>query len=221
VKRSAGHIISKIKEQGLIPLFYHDEKEVSIAIVDALYKAGIRIVEYTNRGNNAIENFAALLSVRDIKWPELLLSAGTIKTTGDAEKFIAAGTDFVICPGVIPEVAKLIQDAGLLWVPGCMTTTEIIMAEQHGAQLIKIFPGSLLGPDYIKAIKEIFPGLLFMPTGGVEVHEDNLRKWFNAGVSAVGMGSKMISKDLVHTKDYAGIETLAEKALQIIASVKN
>lgn len=221
MKPSSDYIINTIREQGIIPLFYHDDKNVSIAIVDALYNAGIRIVEYTNRGDNAVENFKALVSLKTKRWPELLLSVGTVKTTKDAEQFLEAGTDFVICPGVIPEVAKMVQDAGLLWVPGCMTTTEIIIAEQHGARLVKIFPGSLLGPAYIKAVKDIFPGMMFMPTGGVDVNEANLQQWFDAGVIAVGMGSKMISKELMLTKDYAAIEVLAQKALKIIQSIKN
>ncbi len=221
MKPSSDYIINTIKEQGIIPLFYHDDKNVSIAIVDALYSAGIRIVEYTNRGDNAFENFKALVSLKTKRWPELLLSVGTVKTTKDAEQFLEAGTDFVICPGVIPAVAKLVQGAGLLWVPGCMTTTEIIIAEQHGARLVKIFPGSLLGPAYIKAVKDIFPGMMFMPTGGVDVNENNLQQWFDAGVIAVGMGSKMISKELLQKKDYSAIEALAQKALKIIQSIKN
>jgi 2-dehydro-3-deoxyphosphogluconate aldolase / (4S)-4-hydroxy-2-oxoglutarate aldolase len=220
MKPTSNQIISIVTEQGVIPLFYHDDTNESIAIVDALYNAGIRIVEYTNRGSKAIENFRALLSIRTTKWPDLFLSVGTIKTTDAAKKFIDAGADFIICPGIIPEVAKLVHDAGLVWVPGCMTTTEIIMAEQHGAKLVKLFPGSLLGPSYVSAVKEIFPGLLFMPTGGVDVSEDNLSKWFNAGVVAVGLGSKVISKELVNKKDYAAIEALAKKALAIVQTIK-
>ncbi|MBS1745383.1 MAG: bifunctional 4-hydroxy-2-oxoglutarate aldolase/2-dehydro-3-deoxy-phosphogluconate aldolase [Bacteroidetes bacterium] len=221
MKPTTEYIISTIKEQGIIPLFYHDDKNVSIAIVDTLYKAGIRIVEYTNRGKHAIENFKALLAKRVETWPELLLSVGTIKTTNDAKNFIDAGADFVICPGVIPEVANIVQDAGLLWIPGCMTTTEIIIAEQHGAKLVKIFPGSLLGPSYIKAINDIFPEMMFMPTGGVEVNEGNLQQWFDAGVVAVGIGSKLISKEFLNTNDYPAIEVLAKKAIAIIQSINN
>jgi 2-dehydro-3-deoxyphosphogluconate aldolase/(4S)-4-hydroxy-2-oxoglutarate aldolase len=220
MKPTSNDIISVVKEQGVIPLFYHDDANESIAIVDALYNAGIRIVEYTNRGNKAIENFKALLLNRKTKWPELLLSVGTIKTTEAAQRFIDAGADFIICPGVIPEVAKLAHNAGLVWVPGCMTTTEIIIAEQHGAKLVKLFPGSLLGPSYVSAVKEIFPELMFMPTGGVDVNEDNLSKWFKAGVVAVGLGSKVISKELVIQKDYATIEALAKKALGIVQAIR-
>ncbi len=221
MKPTSNDIISIVKQQGVIPLFYHDDANESIAIVDALYNAGIRIVEYTNRGSKAVENFKALLSARKTKWPELFLSVGTIKTTEAAQQFIDAGADFIICPGVIPEVAALAHNAGLVWVPGCMTSTEIIIAEQHGAKLVKLFPGSLLGPSYVSAIKEIFPELMFMPTGGVDVNEENLSKWFNAGVVAVGLGSKVISKEFVNKKDYASIEALARKALDIVQKIKH
>lgn len=213
-------ILHKVKEQGVIPLFYHEHAAISIDVVNALYEAGIRVVEYTNRGVNALQNFKALLAERDRKWPGLLLSVGTIKTAESAQQFIEAGTDFIICPGVIPTVAKATQDAGVLWVPGCMTPTEIITAEQHGARLVKLFPGNLLGPSFVSAVKELFPGLLFMPTGGVEVSEENMGTWFKAGVCAVGLGSKVISKELLEKKDYAMITSLAVKALQIVQEIK-
>ncbi len=213
-------IIDIVKEQGVIPLFYHDELQVSIDVIDTLYRAGLKVMEYTNRGKKALENFKALLKKRDEQWSEVLLSAGTIKNVEQAKQFIDAGADFIICPGVIPEVSKAVQEAGLLWVPGCMTSTEIIIAEQHGARLIKLFPGSLLKPSYVIAVKEIFPDLMFMPTGGVDVNEENLTAWFKAGVVAVGLGSKVISRDLLEQKDYTTIGNLAKKALQIVQSVR-
>ena len=213
-------ILATIKVQGIIPLFYHDELEVSIRVVDALYNAGIRVVEYTNRGSKALSNFKELLHTKNKQWPDLILSAGTIKSAEQAKQFIDAGADFIICPGIIPDVAKIVQNAGLLWIPGCMTATEIIVAEHHGASLIKLFPGNLLGPSYVTAVKEIFPELMFMPTGGVEVNEENITAWFKAGVVAVGLGSKVISKEVLKNKDYKTIADLAKKALQIIESVK-
>ncbi len=214
------NIISIVKEQGIIPLFYHDDAAVSIEVVNALYQAGVRVVEYTNRGSKALDNFKVLLATRAEQWPGLLLSVGTIKTAEAANQFIAAGADFIICPGVIPEAAKAVHDAGLLWVPGCMTPTEIMIAEQHGAKLVKLFPGNLLGPSFVSAVKELFPDLLFMPTGGVEVSEENIGAWFKAGVCAVGLGSKVISKDVLKNRDYATIASLAKQALTIVQSVK-
>ncbi len=134
----------------------------------ALYAGGIRVVEFTNRGAAAQENFEAMLKVRDKECKDLLLGIGTIKTKKDAKAFIKSGADFIIAPGMIEEVAETVHKEDMLWIPGCMTTTEIIKAEQAGASLIKLFPGNLLGPGFMSAIRDLFPDLLFMPTGGVE-----------------------------------------------------
>jgi 2-dehydro-3-deoxyphosphogluconate aldolase / (4S)-4-hydroxy-2-oxoglutarate aldolase len=207
-------------EQGILPLYFHPDADVSVQILKSLYNAGIRAVEYTNRGETAINNFLRLRKFADIELPGLYLGAGTIRNKIEATEFINEGADFIICPGVIEEVASLVHKNDLLWVPGCLTATEIILADELGAQLVKLFPGSLLGPSYLKAIKEIFPGLLFMPTGGVETSEENLRSWFKSGAGVVGLGSKLISKNLVETKDYEGIETLTKQTLQIVQKIK-
>jgi 2-dehydro-3-deoxyphosphogluconate aldolase/(4S)-4-hydroxy-2-oxoglutarate aldolase len=214
------HIINVIKEQGIIPLFYHDNAAICILIIDALYNAGIRVVEYTNRGGSALENFKQLVAVRNSKWTELILCAGTVKTADAAKQFMLAGADFIVCPCMIPDVAKAVHAGGLMWVPGCMTSTEIAIAEQNGAVLVKLFPGSLLGPSYVNAVKEIFPGLMFMPTGGVDVSAENLSAWFKSGVVAVGLGSKVISKELVKSEEYEAIGTLAKRGLEIVKAVK-
>ncbi len=202
--------------QKLLPLYYHDSEEVSIGVLKALHNAGINAVEYTNRGANALDNFMSLRKIINKEMPGMHLGAGTIKSVTDAELFISAGADFIICPVVNDDVAKTVHKAGLLWVPGCMTPTEIYRAEINGAALVKIFPGSLLGPSYISAIKELFPKVLFMPTGGVELNKENLQAWFNAGVCAVGMGSKLISRQYLDNNQYDKIESLTKEVLQIL-----
>ena len=215
------NIIEQIKEQKLLPLFYHPDPAICKGTVQALYDAGIRIVEFTNRGNEALDNFKLLLKERDKLWPDLLLSVGTIKNEKDAKAYIKAGTDFIICPGVVKEVAERTHASKLIWIPGCMTTTEIMLAESCRAKLVKIFPGNLLGPDFIRSIKDLFPGMDFMPTGGVEINKTNIENWFDAGVCAVGMGSKLISKTILEKKDYGKITTLTKQALDIIHSITN
>jgi 2-dehydro-3-deoxyphosphogluconate aldolase/(4S)-4-hydroxy-2-oxoglutarate aldolase len=152
--------------------------------------------------------------------PDMLLGIGTIKNKDQAQQYIDAGADYIVCPSMNKKVGKLAQQAGLLWIPGCMTPTEIAAAENAGATIVKIFPGNILGPAFIAAVKELFPNLLFMPTGGVELTEENLGAWFKVGVSAVGMGSKLISKQLVEREDYNEIERLTKQAIQIIQSIK-
>jgi 2-dehydro-3-deoxyphosphogluconate aldolase / (4S)-4-hydroxy-2-oxoglutarate aldolase len=213
-------IIAMIKEQGMIPLFYHDDQDVCYEVVKALYEGGVRIIEFTNRGEKAIDNFKHVLKKRDKEWPDLLLAIGTIKNVKDAKAFMKAGADFIISPGIVEKVGKTVQESGLLWIPGCMTTTEIMLAESCGAKLVKLFPGNLLGPGFMSAIKELFPGLLFMPTGGVEVERGNLKGWFDAGVCAVGMGSKLITKDILINKQFDKMAQQAKDALAMIKEVR-
>ncbi len=212
-------VLEQLLGQKLLPLFYHDNESTSIKILQALYDAGIRTVEYTNRGENALANFSAMKSLVDSNWPGLHLGIGTIKNKVQAIQFIQAGADYVICPSMNEEVASVTHDANLLWIPGCMTATEIAAAENAGASLVKIFPGSLLGPGYIHAIKDIFPGLKFMPTGGVEAEKENLMAWFASGVVAVGMGSKLVSKELIAENNFSGITKLTQEALALVNEI--
>ncbi|MBI2284860.1 MAG: bifunctional 4-hydroxy-2-oxoglutarate aldolase/2-dehydro-3-deoxy-phosphogluconate aldolase [Bacteroidetes bacterium] len=214
-------ILSLIPQQGILPLYFYKDTTVSIEVLKALYSAGIRAVEYTNRGEAALQNFKEMRKVCDSELKGMYLGIGTIKNGEMAQTFIDAGTDYIICPGLIESVAAVADKNNMLWVPGCMTPTEIIQAETLGAKMIKLFPGNILGPGFMSAIKELFPGLSFMPTGGVELDKDNISGWFKAGVCAVGMGSKLITKQLLEAKDYAQITKDTEKVLAIIQSIKS
>ncbi len=213
-------LIQLIQDQGVLPLYFHKDPEVSIAVLKTLHSAGIKAIEYTNRGKGALENFKALREVCDKELDGMSLGVGTIKNKTAAVDFIAAGADFIVCPGLVDEVAQEADAKDMLWIPGCMTPSEIIKAESKGAKMIKLFPGSLLGPSFLQSIKSLFPDLLFMPTGGVDVTEENLRAWFQAGVCAVGMGSKLIRKDFLEQKAYEDIKNLTIKTIHYIHSIR-
>lgn len=218
---SSNPIINAIREQGLLPLYFHRDKEVSANILRALYRAGARVIEYTNRGEEALDNFEHLRWVANHELPGMLLGAGTIKTDRHAREFIGAGADFLISPGWSKKVAKVAKEEGMLWAPGCMTPSEIMKAEENGAKLIKLFPGSSLGPGFVSAIKELFPDLLFIPTGGVKLEEENLRSWFKSGVCAVGAGSTLIDKKAIEFGDYTSLESLTRSSIDLIQYVKS
>ena len=207
-----------ILQQKLLPLYYQQNAETSRSVLEALYAGGMRVVEYTNRGDQALENFRILQQVKRTM-PGLMLGIGTIKTAADAVKFIDAGADFIIAPTINVEVSQKTLSAGLLWIPGCMTPTEISMAEAAGATLVKLFPGNLLGPAFVTSIRELFPRMHFMPTGGVEAEKRNLKKWFQAGVAAVGMGSKLITKEMIEEKDFKGLRKAVIEALELVNAV--
>ena len=214
-------LLKLIPEQGILPLYFTKDTEVSINVLKALYNAGIRTVEYTNRGEAALQNFKKMKEVCDSELKGMYLGVGTIKNDKDAQAFIDAGADYIISPGLVESVVEIADKNGMLWVPGCMTPTEIIRAETLGAKVVKLFPGNILGPGFLSAVKELFPNLLFMPTGGVDLDKENIGGWFKAGVCAVGMGSKLISKQLLEAKDYAKIEELTRQAMEIVKGCQN
>jgi len=214
-------ILQSILDQGILPLFYWEDTAVSIEVTRTLYRAGVRALEYTNRGKAALENFRAMKKLFSVEAPDLYLGIGTIKTPEEAMAFVEAGADFIIAPIVNPAVAAVAEKAGLLWIPGCMTPTEIFQAQQLKAPVIKIFPANILGHEFVSSIRDLFPGQLFIPTGGVELNKDNIRAWFKAGVSAVGMGSKLISKDVLQKAQYEHLLQQTQTALRLVGEVKN
>jgi len=213
-------IKEKIKTQGILPLFYHDDAAVCISVAKALYQAGVRVIEFTNRGQNAVNNFKALRKESQTSMKDLLIAIGTIRTADQATTFMNEGADFLISPVFDADVADEAYLAKMLWIPGCMTPTEVHVAEKAGCKLVKLFPGNVLGPSFVAGIKELFPGMDFMPTGGVEVNRENISEWFKAGVCAVGLGSKLVSKQLLEKKDYATITKLTTEALDIVKAIR-
>lgn len=213
-------ITDAIIAQGILPLYFNSSEEVSLEIIRSIYRAGIKAVEYTNRGDAALANFRKMVTLRNAEMPGMLLGVGTIKNMQHAKDYMAAGADFLVSPGFVPDVAAYCVANDIFYAPGCMTPSEIIAAENAGIKFIKLFPGNLLGPEFLSGIKDIFPKLLFMPTGGVDTTKENIEGWFKAGVCAVGMGSKLISKKLMEAKDYATIESETKKVLELIQSIK-
>ena len=213
-------ITKAIIAQGMLPLYFNADETVSIEVLRAVYRAGVKAIEYTNRGEAALKNFTMLIEIRNIEMPGLLLGVGTIKNLQQANDYLKAGADFLVSPGFVKEVADYAVSKDIFYAPGCMTPSEIIAAENAGVTFIKLFPGNMLGPEFLSGIKDIFPKLYFMPTGGVDTTKENIEGWYKAGVCAVGMGSKLISKKLMEAKDYATIESETIKVLALIASIK-
>jgi 2-dehydro-3-deoxyphosphogluconate aldolase/(4S)-4-hydroxy-2-oxoglutarate aldolase len=212
--------IDIISEQGILPLYFNTDENISIEVLRSLYRVGIRAVEYTNRGSQALANFEKMVAVRNTEMPEMLLGIGTIKNLDQAKEFHAVGADFFISPGFVPEVSDFLKSKEILYAPGCMTPTEIIAAENAGIKLIKLFPGNILGPDFLSSIKDVFPSLIFMVTGGVDTTHTNINSWFSAGASAVGLGSKLISKKRMQEGDFYLIENEVKKAIEIVQIIQ-
>ncbi|AMR32832.1 ketohydroxyglutarate aldolase [Mucilaginibacter sp. PAMC 26640] len=209
-------VLDAIISQGILPLFFYEDAVVSLEVLRTLYKAGVRVLEYTNRGKEALHNFQILKKAAKAEMPDLYLGIGTIKSGQEAEVFVDAGADFLVSPILNNEVAMVADGYKLLWIPGCMTPTEIYIAQQYKALLIKLFPANILGPAFVASIRDLFPGQLFVPTGGVEIEKGNISAWFRSGVCAVGMGSKLISKQVLDERLYDQLHADTIKALELV-----
>lgn len=211
----------KMKETGIVPVFYHKDAEVCKQVIKACYEGGARVFEFTNRGDYAHEVFAELNKYAEKELPELILGVGSVVDAGTTSLYIQLGAGFIVSPVLNPEMARVCNRRKIMWSPGCGSLTEISHAEELGAEVVKIFPGTQVGgPDFVKAVKGPFPWTSIMPTGGVEPTEENLSAWFNAGVHCVGMGSRLFTKGTDGTYDLKGITETVEKAMDIVKKVR-
>src|SRR5699024_11159969 len=195
-------VLNTVLEQRMVPLFYNSDAELSKKILKSCYDGGARIMEFTNRGDFAHEVFAELNKYTIAELPGMILGIGSINDAATAALYMQLGANFIVGPSYREDVARICNRRKIPYMPGCGTLTEIGEAEEMGCEIIKLFPGSVYGPGFVKAIKGPSPWTRIMPTGGVSTDQDNIRGWFDAGVTAVGMGSKMISKEIVEKKDW-------------------
>jgi len=206
---------------GLIPVFYHKDVEVCKSVIKACYNGGIRVFEFTNRGDYANEVFSQITKWAAIELPELIMGAGTVVDAPTAAIYIQAGANFIVSPLLNPEIAKVCNRRKIAWSPGCGTLSEISLAEELGAEIIKIFPGTTVGgPEFVKSVKGPCPWTSIMPTGGVEPTEENLKKWFKAGVTCVGMGSNLFPAGMINAKNWDYITEACNNVLTLIKTLR-
>ena len=214
-------VAQKMQETGMVPVFYNKDIEVCKNVVKACYEGGVRVFEFTNRGD-----FATLLFAELNKWtiencPEMIMGVGSVIDEGTAAMYIALGANFVVSPLIDEATAKVCNKRKIAWSPGCGSVTEIGRAHELGAEVVKIFPGSQVGgPGFVKAVKGPMPWASLMPTGGVSPDKENLKAWFEAGVTCVGMGSKLFPKAVMNNQNYSYISEKCSEALTIIKNYK-
>lgn len=214
-------VINKMLETGIIPIFYHKDPEVCRNVVRACYDGGIRVFEFTNRGDYAHDVFGELNRWAEKELPDLIMGTGSVVDAATAALYIHLGANFIVSPILNPEMAKVCNRRKILWSPGCGSSSEISHAEELGAEIIKIFPGaSVGGPEFIKSMRGPCPWTSLMPTGGVEPSEENLKAWFNAGAVCVGMGSKLITKEILKDNDWKGLTSKTALTIKIAREVR-
>lgn len=212
-------VAQTILNTGIVPVFYHPDASIAKHVINACYDGGIRAFEFTNRGDFAHEVFRELSLYVKKELPDLVLGVGSVVDAGTTSLYLQLGADFIVSPVVNPEMAKVCNRRKIMWSPGCGSLTEISMAEELGAEIVKIFPASQVGgPGFVKSVLGPNPWTLIMPTGGVKPEEDNLKEWFQAGVACVGMGSQLFKSEWIKNGDYHLITETAAKAIAAAAA---
>ena len=213
-------VIDQMKKTGLVPLFYHKDVSVAKKVLQACYKGGARLLEFTHRGDFAQEVFRELILFVNDTLPEMILGVGSVTDAAAASNYMMIGANFVVTPVFREDIAIVCNRRKVLWSPGCGTLTEIAIAEERGAEIVKLFPGNIYGPEFVKAIKVPQPWTSIMPTGGVNTSKENLKSWFDAGVTCVGLGSQLISNQVIEQRDFEGLKVTVSQVLQTIQSFK-
>ncbi len=210
-----------MEETGLVPLFYHPDPETCRKVISACHTGGARVFEFTNRGDFAHEVFADARKWARIEFPDMMVGAGSVSDAPTAAIYMQKGADFIVSPVLNPEVARICNRRKVLWIPGCGTLTEISQAEELGAEIVKIFPGSAVGgPSFVRAVLGPCPWTSIMPTGGVDPSEENLEKWFAAGVTCVGMGSALITESTVKAGEWQSLTDKVRNTIDTINGIR-
>jgi 2-dehydro-3-deoxyphosphogluconate aldolase / (4S)-4-hydroxy-2-oxoglutarate aldolase len=215
-------VYRRVLEAGLVPLFHHDDPEVAWEVVRAAAAGGCPVLEFTNRGDRAHEVFADLERRCQRDLPEMALGAGSVLDAPTAGLYLNLGAAFVVAPTFDAEVARTCNRRKVAYMPGCTTPTEIARAEEAGCEIVKLFPGGAAGgPDLVRALRGPSPWTSLMPTGGVEPTEESLSAWFGAGAACVGMGSQLVSRDLVEAHDWDTITERIRATLALVARCRH
>lgn len=213
-------VVRVMQETGMVPLFYHPDIELGKKVLRACYDGGARLMEFTARGDFAFEVFSELNKFIIKELPGIIMGVGSITDAAAASMYMQMGANFIVTPSLREDIAMACNRRKVLWSPGCGSLTEINRAEELGCEVVKLFPGSTYGPGFVKAIKGPQPWTSIMPTGGVSTEESNLKAWFDAGVTCVGMGSKLISKEILEQNDFNGLEQLVKSTLTTIQKLR-
>nr|WKN36239.1 bifunctional 4-hydroxy-2-oxoglutarate aldolase/2-dehydro-3-deoxy-phosphogluconate aldolase [Tunicatimonas sp. TK19036] len=214
-------VLSQMHETGMVPVFFHKDIEVAKQVLKASYDGGVRVFEFTNRGDYAHEVFGELNKYAEAELPGMILGVGSIVDAGTASLYIQLGANFIVSPVLSADMAKVCNRRKISWSPGCGSLSEISYAEELGADIVKIFPATQVGgPAFVKGVKGPCPWTSIMPTGGVSPTEENLKGWFDAGVACVGMGSQLITKDIIQESNYDLLKERTQQAMDIIRNLR-
>ncbi|MBQ2185974.1 MAG: bifunctional 4-hydroxy-2-oxoglutarate aldolase/2-dehydro-3-deoxy-phosphogluconate aldolase [Bacteroidaceae bacterium] len=213
-------VLKKIGETGMVPVFYHKDAEIAKKVIKACYEGGVRAFEFTNRGDFAHEVFAECVKYAAIECPEMAMGVGSVVDASTAALYIQLGACFVVGPFFNPDIVPVCNRRLIPYCPGCGSVSEIGKAQEMGCDLVKVFPGDVYGPSFVKSVLAPCPWSKIMVTGGVAPTEENLSAWMKAGVYCVGMGSLLFPKDRVAAQDWQYVTDKCREALGYIAQTR-
>jgi len=211
-------VVQQMEQDAIVPLFYHNEVDTACRVLETCYQSGVRLLEFTNRGDKALQVFTELVSYARKNLPDMIIGVGSVIDAEVTSQFLDTGADFIVSPILDEEMAKQCRQQNIFWSPGCGTLTEIIRGRRLGADIVKLFPANQVGPEFIKAVKGPCPNLKLMPTGGIS--QENMSHWFKAGATCVGMGSKLIKKELVQSRKFGALQKHISSTLKLAESLQ-
>jgi 2-dehydro-3-deoxyphosphogluconate aldolase/(4S)-4-hydroxy-2-oxoglutarate aldolase len=214
-------VANAMASTGLVPLFFHNDVELGKKIIKACYDGGARLMEFTSRGDFAFEVFGALNKYALSELPGMIIGVGSVTDAAAASLYMQLGANFIITPVLREDIALICNRRKVLWSPGCASLTEIARAEELGCEIVKLFPGDIYGPQFVKGIKGPCPWTSIMPTGGVTTDKVNLKSWFDSGVTCVGIGSQLISQVVIENQDFLGLENTVRNTLENIKQIRD
>ncbi|WP_291838606.1 bifunctional 4-hydroxy-2-oxoglutarate aldolase/2-dehydro-3-deoxy-phosphogluconate aldolase [Brevundimonas sp.] len=214
-------VLTALEAQGVAPVFYNADPEVCLNVIRACSRGGAKAIEFTNRGDFAVDLFGDIARELQKTDPDIILGIGSVVDAGTASLYLNRGARFIVSPCLVPDVARVCNRRMTAYFPGCGSVTEIGQAHELGCEIVKLFPGaSVGGVDFVKAVLGPMPWTKIMPTGGVDPDEASIAKWFGSGIVAAGMGSKLITDAAVKSGDWAGIEAQVKKTGDAIAAFR-
>jgi 2-dehydro-3-deoxyphosphogluconate aldolase/(4S)-4-hydroxy-2-oxoglutarate aldolase len=213
-------VLQTILDDGMVPLFYQSDPDMAQKTAAALAQGGAHVLEFTNRGDYALQVFSGLTKYAAQVHPELIVGVGSVDDAPTAALYLQHGANFVVGPTFNEQVARLCNRHKVAYMPGCLTVSEIATAEEFGAEIVKLFPGEVGGPGFVRAVRGPRPWTRIMPTGGVSPDEKNLRAWFEAGVAAVGMGSQLVRAEWIKAGNFDALQEATRSAVQLIRDIR-
>jgi 2-dehydro-3-deoxyphosphogluconate aldolase/(4S)-4-hydroxy-2-oxoglutarate aldolase len=214
-------VMFKIRSAGIVPVFYHPDVDVLLKILTICYNCGLRVFEFMHQRDNRGLRYFEYLAEKSTQFPDLSLGVGTVLDAVMTERYINAGAQFIASPFLRPDMAAVCQQYDTIWMPGCTSLNDIETAKSHGASVINVLSGNVLGPEFISTATNAYPNLPLIPSGISDLREIILRKWFETGVLGIKLGAQIFTKEHVARKEWSSVERSLIDLLKVVNKIQS